>query len=93
MATTKIDGFEVVYSANGFVPRIWLKSGNKIIGQLVFQPDGTTLSAASIADSKVSIYYHLEDFPNIIDLLRNQKSMYLAYGGEKFENGIKTTPD
>ena len=34
MALTKIDTYEVMYSANSFVPRIWLKGGNKNLGQL-----------------------------------------------------------
>ena len=35
------------------------------------------------------------DFDNAIDLLRNEKPMYLLYNGSGggFENGIKTTPE
>ena len=40
MAITKIDEYEVMYSANACVPRIWLKSTNKFIGQLIFKPNG-----------------------------------------------------
>ena len=43
MALTKIDEYEVMYSANAFVPRIWLKSSNKFIGQLIFKADGSPL--------------------------------------------------
>ena len=42
MALTKIDAYEVIYSANKFVPRIWLKGGGKYIGQLTFRWRPTT---------------------------------------------------
>lgn len=95
MALTKIDEYEVMYSANTFPPRIWLKSAGKYIGQLIFQPDGTPLPPDSIAGSQVNIYYHLQGHANCIDLLRNEKPMYLLFNGSGggFENGIKTTPE
>jgi len=43
----------------------------------------------------VNIYYHLQSYANCIDLLRNEKPMYLLYSGSGggFENGIKTTAE
>ncbi len=95
MALTKIDEYEVMYSANTFVPRIWLKGAGKFIGQLIFRPNGSVLPPDGIASGQVSLYYHLDDFENAIDLLRNEKPMYLLYSGSGggFENGIKTTPE
>jgi len=95
MAITKIDEYEVMYSANTFSPRIWLKSTGKYIGQLIFQPDGTALPADNMAGTQVNIYYHLQSYANCIDLLRNEKPMYLLYSGSGggFENGIKTTAE
>jgi hypothetical protein len=78
-----------MYSANKFSPRIWLKAADKFIGQLVFKPNGTALPA----DTKTSIYYHLDDFKNTIDILRNEKPVYLLWSGTNAENGIKTTPE
>jgi hypothetical protein len=92
LVLTKIDQYEVMYSANKFSPRIWLKAGGKFIGtQLVFKPNGAVLPS----DSKTSIYYHLDDFQNIIDILRNEKPVYLLWvgTGPGSENGIKTTPE
>ncbi len=86
MALTKIDAYHVMYSANRYAPRIWLKGGGEWIGQLVFKPNGTTLPA----DTESSLYYHLDDFQNAIDLLRNESPMYLLYTGNGGENGIKT---
>jgi len=40
MPLTKIDGCEVMYSANQFPPWVWVKSGGSFIGRLIFEPDG-----------------------------------------------------
>lgn len=95
MSLTKIDAYEVMYSANLFAPRIWLKGGGKYIGQLIFKPNGSTLPADRSSGGQVSLYYHLDDFQNTIDLLRNESPMYLLYSGSGggYENGIKTTEE
>jgi hypothetical protein len=93
MPLTMIDGYEVMYSANQFSPRVWLKSGGAFIGQLIFEPDGSELPPDTQAGTQVNLYYHLQDLQNVLDLLRNEKPMYLLYSGSGggFENGIKTT--
>jgi hypothetical protein len=88
--TTKIDEYEVMYSSNKFVPRIWLKAAGKYIGQLIFQPNGASLPADNMAGTQVNLYYHLDDYENCIDLLRNEKPMFLLWMGAGSENGIKT---
>ncbi len=95
MALTKIDEYEVMYSANKFPPRIWLKNGGKYIGQLIFHPDGSALPQDSAPNGQAELHYHLEDLENTLDLLRNEKPMYLLYSGSGpgFENGIKTTAE
>jgi hypothetical protein len=93
MPTTRVDAYEVFYSANSFSPRIGLKHAGEFIGQLVFKPNGASLPPdASSANGQVSLFYHLDDFQNAIDLLRNEKPIYLYYNGTGpgFENGIKT---
>jgi hypothetical protein len=93
MALTQIDEYEVMYSGNTFAPRIWLKNAGKYIGQLIFQPDGTTLPADTSVHGQVNIYYHLQSYPHCVDLLRNEKPMYLLYVDNGAENGIKTTAE
>jgi hypothetical protein len=94
--STKIENYDIVYStnANAFVPRIVIKNDGKNIGQLYFQPDGSKLPADYFADGEVILYYHLEDFENVLDMLRNAHDtpVYLTYnnGNAKFENGILT---
>jgi hypothetical protein len=92
---TKIDEYEVMYSSNLFPPRIWLKGAGKFLGQLIFRPNRATLPADSMASGQVNLNYHLDDFQNVIDLLRNEKPMYLLWTGTGSgnENGIKTTAE
>ena len=95
VTTTLIDQYEVMYSSNMFVPRIWLKNAGKYVGQLIFKANGATLPPDNLTGTQVNLYYHLDDFDNIIDLLRNEKPMYLLWGGSGSgnENGIKTTAE
>ena len=95
MALTQIDQYEVLYSANTFAPRIWLKSGGKFIGQLVFHADGAPLPPDSTVSGQVNLNYHLANFENVIDLLRNEKPMFLLFSGSGpgFENAVKTSPE
>jgi hypothetical protein len=87
-----ISEYEVMYSANKFPPRIWLKSAGKFIGQLIFQANGATLPPDAMSGGQANLHYHLDDFQNIIDLLRNEKPMYLLWAGPGTgnENGVKT---
>jgi len=95
MAPIAIDEYVVMYSANQFPPRIWLKSGGRFVGQLVFRPNGAALPVDASAGGQVTLQYHLDDFHNVLDVLRNEKPVYLLYSGSGggFENGIQTTPE
>lgn len=92
MAQTRIDHYEVLYSSNSFSPRIALKNAGNYVGQMIFMPNGATLPADSIVNNQVQLYYHLDDFQSAVDLLRNEKPIYMYYNGSGggFENGIKT---
>lgn len=95
MATTEIDAYEIFYSANTFAPRIGLKSRKMYIGQMVFKPNGSVLPADKLLGTQPQIYYHLDDFQNALDILRNEKPVYLFFSGTGggFENGIRTTEE
>jgi hypothetical protein len=92
---TRIDKFEVMYSANTFVPRIWLEGGGKPLGQLIFYPNGAPLPPdTKRANGQVDIFYHLDDFENVIALLETEKVNLLFSGtGTGNENGILTASD
>jgi hypothetical protein len=93
MAITKIDDYEVMYSANKFPPRIWLMKAGAWIGQLIFEADGSALPPDKLVGGQVNLYYHLENFQNTITLLQREKPMYLLFNGSGpgNENGIMTT--
>ncbi len=95
MATTEIDAYEILYSANTFSPRIGLKNKKAYIGQMVFKPNGGVLPTDKLIGSQPQIYYHLDDFQNALDILRNEKPVYLFFSGTGggFENGIRTTEE
>ncbi|MEO1262492.1 MAG: hypothetical protein AAFZ15_27035 [Bacteroidota bacterium] len=93
MKLIKIDKYTVMYSSNKFYPRIWLKKGKKWIGQLIFKPNGVKLPKDRKSGDSFNLYYHMEEYPNAIDLLRNEKPMYLLWVGSSGENGIKTTDE
>ena len=93
--TTLISQYEVIYSANTFFPRIGLLNAGKYIGQLIFKPDGSALPQDNILSGQPQLYYHLEDFSNIINLLRSEKTMYLLWAGSGpgYENALKTNAE
>jgi hypothetical protein len=95
MPLTNIESYQVIYSANSFVPRIGLLSGGKYVGQLIFHPDAAALPPDSMAGTQAQLHYHLADFANVIDVLRNEKPVSLLYSGSGggFENAIETSPE
>ena len=95
MPFTPIEKFEVIYSANTFVPRIGLMNSGKFVAQLLFLPDGKPLPPDGIINGQINLYYHVEDFDNVIELLRDETPVYLLYSGSGpgFENAITTSPE
>ena len=95
MAQTQITGYDVIYSSNTFSRRIGLLNGKNFIGQLIFMPDGSTLPADGPIGGQVSLYYHLEDFENVLAVLSKEKLVYFFFNGSGpgFENGITTGPE
>lgn len=95
MAQKKIDTYEVNYSSNTFTRRIWLKGDGVSLGQLIFWANGATLPADTQVSGKYNLNYHREDYQNCIDLLRNEKPVYIFYNGSgpSNENGIRTTEE
>jgi hypothetical protein len=92
MSQTRVDAYEVFYSSNSFAPRIGLKNAGVFVGQLIFMPNGSQLPPDASVNGQVNLYYRLDDFQNAIDLLRNEKPIYLYFNGSGGgnENGIKT---
>lgn len=92
MPLTKIDAYEVFYSSNNYHPKIALKAAGNYIAQAVFMPNGTALPQDGLVGGQPTLYYHLDDFHNVIDVLRNEKPVSLLYvgSGAGFENLLRT---
>jgi hypothetical protein len=92
--TTGVASYLVIYSANTFRPRIGLlNAANQFIGQAVFFPNGAVLPADfQRANGQVDLHYHLDDFHNVLDIVRNEKPVFLNFNGSGpgFENNIRT---
>jgi hypothetical protein len=93
MSTTyTIDKYTVYYSSNKFWPRIVLMEGENYVGVLKFiKPDGAALPQDSISDTGyITLYYPIDEFAHVIDLLRHEKPMHIWYYGTLPDNGIGT---
>ena len=55
MAQMRVDAYEVLYSANGFAPRIALKNAGNYIGQMIFLPNGAALPADTVVLPPVAL--------------------------------------
>ena len=75
--SSKIDAYEILYSENPIGPTILLKAGGRLIGRIRFRPNDTALAADDERDGVVNMNFHLFSYPNIVDLLRNEKPLYL----------------
>jgi hypothetical protein len=92
MATTLVQQYEVIYSANAFPPRIGLVNSGRFFGQLVFHPNGSALPQDGVINGQINLHYHLDDFENCFALLRSERTIYLLYNGlgPGFENSLVT---
>jgi hypothetical protein len=75
--TDNIDEYSISYTPNS-PPSIGLYSAGKNVGKLVFKPNSEVLPP--VEGTPITLYYHLEDFQNIIDILRNEKPVMLLSG-------------
>ncbi len=83
-----IDAYSVIYSSRNGMRRIGVKRGTTYVGDLFFHPDNAALPADQLSDGHIVLNYHLRDFANILDLLRNEKPLYLWYHGANSDNGL-----
>lgn len=84
---TKIEQYVVTYPTSPSHPRIHLSNASgEFVGQLVFAPNDADLPT----DTDDADYCHLEDFTNVLDLLRNERPIYYINNGPQGSNGIQT---
>ena len=85
----KIAEYIVTYPTNRRTPRINLVAGSgEFVGELIFMPNGATLPA----DTRNQAHYHLDDFANVLDMLRNERPIYYVHNrpGDDNANGLQT---
>lgn len=82
---TKIDEYEAMYPSNNLSslwgPRIWLKCEGKYMGEILFKANGSVLPSDKSTSGQINLFCRLDNSGNIIDLLRNEKPMYLLFTG------------
>ena len=92
MSSTLIDNYVITYSANARPRRIDLSAGIRHAGTLLFYLDNIRLPADNLAGETPVLHYYLEDFANILAILKHEKPLYLVYTGpgSQDENGLVT---
>ena len=85
--TTSIDRYSVEYKySNASNPTIslWKNGVNRNIASLSFRPNGSVLPQNYSTLGTAFLFFHLEDFANIIDLLRNENPVFLFLDGTTY---------
>lgn len=83
MPRTQIEKCRVIHSAKTF---------RRCIGPRGLHADGAVLPQDGSNDTQPQLHYHLDDFQNAIDLLRNVTPVYLLYNRSRggFGNALVT---
>jgi hypothetical protein len=72
-----------VYSSrqepNEIVADVMLNSETTFLGYIHFLADGSILPKARKINNLYYLYYHQKEMPVIIDMLRNEKPLFLIY--------------
>lgn len=97
--THEIKSYIVTYFSggpNGFKYRAWIELQNAdghMVGKAYFFRDAAQIpNDGEGKDGLVSCYYPAEDFPRVLDLLRNEKPIYVYYNGSG-NSVIKTSSE
>lgn len=71
---------------------ILLTAENKFLGYLHFMADGCVLPEPEKKYDLYYFYFHFQDLPSIVDMLRNESPVYIFYMDENKQNcRISTT--
>jgi hypothetical protein len=79
------------YEENEVISDIMLSGENVFYGYAHFLADGSVLPKANKKFNHFHLYYHQKDFPAIVDLLRNEKPVYIIFIVDDFKNCRITT--
>lgn len=95
MPRTQIEKCRVIHSAKTFHRCIGPLTGGARIGPRGLHADGAVLPQDGSNGTQPQLRYHLDDFQNAIDLLRNVTPVYLLYNRSRggFGNALVTDPE
>lgn len=97
----EIKHYDVEYCAGGKNPKGYkyrvliglMRSDKSLIGGAYFHRDPTTMPNTDTLNARgyVSLHYPSEDFPKVLDLLRNESPVFVRYVGGIWNMGSITT--
>jgi len=71
--------------ANEVVADVMLNSATRFLGYVHFLADGSVLPKSTKRNNLYYLYYHQKELPVIIDMLRNERPVFVIY----IDNGLK----
>jgi hypothetical protein len=80
--STEIDSYQIaVFAQTGTPAKINLYSGRSVFAVAFLRPEGEALpkAHADAQEGYVRLYYHRQALPDLVDLLRNEKPVYLHF--------------
>ncbi len=83
--------FSSRYEENEVISDIMLSGDNVFYGYAHFLADGSVLPKAVKKFNLYNLYYHQKDLPAIVDMLRNEKPVYIIFTEDDFKNCRITT--
>ncbi len=70
---------------------IMLSSDSAFLGYAHFLADGSVLPKATKKFNLYNLYYHQKDLPAVIDMLRNEKPVFIIFADDDHKNCRITT--
>lgn len=78
--------FSSRHLGNEVIADIMLSSDNTFLGYAHFLADGAALPKAEKKFNLYNLYYHQKDLPAVVDMLRNEKPVYIIFIEDDFKN-------
>ena len=73
MDVTRIEFYTILFGADPSRRQVWLRAGGEYVAQILFWPDEAELPPSSAS----LLHYHQRDYPSIVDLLRNERPIFV----------------
>ena len=88
---TQFDAYRVRYLTGGDAsPEIDCLSGGKQVGKLLFHRDDAPAQSNQLEDGVICLHFDLSQLPHLIDLLREEKPLYISFSEASRVGGVMT---